>query len=192
MSPRLGQPHRPEAKGNAGTISEGTRRGLAGKRRREEYEAELARLRAQIGIVEVREYERTGATPESWRPYAIDAEIEAAGFIAALGGDPSEQRIALIHDLARAGVLVRALIARTLQSNAIDLEIVAKISTLLGVRRQGLIALGLDRVERAALDLSVYLERREQKPAAGVGATNGAGPSVGNEHTACRGQEDEA
>lgn len=53
-------------------------------------------------------------------PYATLAVEEAFGLITALGGDDrvSEQRIALVQDVARAGLLMRALMAQMLQQDA--------------------------------------------------------------------------
>jgi len=116
---------------------------------------QLARERAAITPVEIRDLGRAGMIAPSLRIYALDAQREADGLTQALGGVDrvSEQRKALVQDVARAGLLVRALFANTLQSDVLDLEAVARISTLVSLRLKGLLALGLGRAEDGVNEL---------------------------------------
>jgi hypothetical protein len=169
-------------------VGEGRRRAAADKRRREEHDAEQARHREALALSD---FERTGAVAASLREAALESEREAAGFVQALGGPErvSEQRLAIVRDLARAGVVVRALFAQMLKSGALELDAVAKLTTLIGARRAGLLALGLDRVEADALDLATYIAQRAaggtepkpREPAPETDAPDAGGTARGRE-----------
>ena len=73
-------------------------------------------------------------------------------------------------------MIVRALFAQMLDTGAFDLEAIAKVSTLLGVRRQGLLALGLDRVELEVDELEKHVAAFDaaQTPATAAPRANGS------------------
>jgi len=99
----------------------------------------------------------------SLRPYAAQAVEESLGFIQALGGDEqgvSEQRLALVQDAARAGLMLRALVAKTLQGDDLDGDTISKIASLINTRRANLTAIGLDRISRE-IDLAAHIEAHE-------------------------------
>ncbi len=104
------------------------------------------------------------------REHVAASEAEAAGIVEGLGGleRVSEQRLALIRELVRTGVVVRALFARFLREGGLELEALGKLSTLIGSRRQALLAIGLERVAAEVLDLGAYLEQRGEAQGAGV------------------------
>ncbi len=85
--------------------------------------------------------------------------------VQAMGGEDlvSEPRMVLIHDLARAGLLLRAVMMRIAQSPDLDLDAVSKASNLINTRRSLLQVLGLDRVERDVPDLESYIADREDR-----------------------------
>jgi hypothetical protein len=96
-----------------------------------------------------------GDVPASLAPFVADAGIEAAALHAALGADAmSPQRSLLIADTVRVGVVLRAELARYLRTQ--DPDAGGRVGTLAGVRRAGLLALGLDEV-RVERDLATYL-----------------------------------
>jgi hypothetical protein len=135
-------------------IARGTRWGIEKRRRI-----------ARIAPSEIIELQRAGTLSASLRPYAAQAVEESLGFIQALGGDEeevSEQRLALVQDAARAGLMLRALIAKTLQGNDLDGDAVSKIASLINTRRANLTAIGLDRVTRE-IDLAAHIEAREAR-----------------------------
>ena len=135
-------------------IARGTRWGIEKRRRI-----------ARIAPGELLELQRTGTLAPSLKPYAAQAVDEALGFVQALGGDEqiSEQRIALIQDTSRAGLILRALVAHIGQSGTIDTEEVSKVVALINARRQTLGALGLDRVQRDVDSLPDYLARKARE-----------------------------
>ena len=145
-------------------IVKGTRWGIEKRRRI-----------ARIAPGEIVELQRNGTLSASLKPYAAQAVEESLGFIQALGGEDggvSEQRLALVQDAARAGLVLRALMAQVLQRDEIDGDSVSKIASLINTRRSLLQAVGLDRIERDVPDLGSYLANRED-PAPGVSARSG-------------------
>src|SRR5688572_26696322 len=95
-------------------IAEGRRRAHEARRRRE-----------ALALASLRDFERLGTVAPAIREHALDAEAEAAEWLAALGGDRvSPQRLALVRDAARAGVILRVLFAAMLRSGTFDPETV--------------------------------------------------------------------
>src|SRR5262249_29442363 len=86
--------------------AEHRRRISAGLRRFQQREAALAR----IAPGELEELRRSGSVSRSLAPFVAQAREEAAGLVQALGGEEhvSEQRMLVIRDTARLGVLLSA------------------------------------------------------------------------------------
>ena len=146
-----GEKHAPEVTGPDGAIARGTKRGLERRKRI-----------ARIAPGEILELQRSGTLSASLRPFAALAVEESLGLIQALGGDEegiSEQRMALVQDAARAGLVLRALMAKTLQGDDLDGDAISKICSLINARRANLVAIGLERRERE-LDVNEYLARK--------------------------------
>ena len=116
----------------------------------------------------------SGQVPAHLAPFLEAAHVEAEALIEALGGPDalSPQRCALVHDVARVGLVMRAELARYVQSGEGDSA--ARVGTLAGQRRATLQALGLDRVTRE-LDLESYLRKHAAEKArqAGPDGANG-------------------
>jgi hypothetical protein len=147
-----GKKHSSEALGPDGSIARGTKRAL-----------EMRRRIARIAPGEILELQRSGTLSASLRPFASQAVEESLGFLQALGGDEegvSEQRIALVQDAARAGLMMRALMAKVLQSDEPDGDAISKICSLINARRANLTAIGLDRVSQE-IDLVAHIEAHE-------------------------------
>jgi len=158
-----GKKHAPEVTGPDGAIARGTKRGLERRKRI-----------ARIAPGEILELQRSGTLSASLRPFAAQAIEESLGFLQALGGDDegiSEQRMALVQDAARAGLVLRALMAKTLQGDDPDGDTISKICSLINARRANLVAIGLERRERE-LDVNEYLARKaaENPPGATIDA----------------------
>jgi hypothetical protein len=87
---------------------------------------------------------------------AVLAQKEALGLVSALGGvdNISEQRLVLIQDVARLGLVLRAVMARFLQGDG-DPELASRVASITSARRSSLVALGLERVAKE-LDLNTY------------------------------------
>jgi hypothetical protein len=154
-----GKKHSSEALGPDGSISRGTKRAL-----------EMRRRIARIAPGEILELQRSGTLSTSLRPFASQAVEESLGFLQALGGDEesvSEQRLALVQDAARAGLMMRALMAKVLQSDEPDGDAISKICSLINARRANLVAIGLERRERD-LDVNEYLARKAAEDRAGA------------------------
>ena len=164
--PRKGQKHSEQVRRR---ISSGTRYGLSKR-------AALAR----IAPGELLELQRNGTLSKSLRPFAADAIGEAVAIVADLGGEDrlSAQQMALVQDATRLGLLLRALVAYIAQGDALDLESVGKVTTLIGARRASLTALGLERHAEDVPDLRAYLEQRSDTPQDGAQRTDGTGPDV--------------
>src|SRR5262245_7084709 len=111
--PAKGTKHDPGALGANGRISRGTKRGQ-----------HVRRMLARVAPSEILELERTRTVSRSLRPYAALAVEEAAQLTQALGGESqiSEQRLVLVQDLSRLGLLLRALVARIAQRDALDAD----------------------------------------------------------------------
>ena len=120
--------------------------------------AEVKRLLARIVPSEITALEHSGSIAPSLRPYAVQAASEADGLVTALGGQDqvSEQRMVLVQDTARLGLLARALTARVLQGGAKNMDEIGKLTSVLNARRANLVALGLERLQRE-VDLASYI-----------------------------------
>jgi hypothetical protein len=133
---------------------------------------------ARVVPSELLELEKSGTVQPSLRPYAAQAIEEADALARALGGTDaiSEQRLVLLQDAARIGILIRALLARFLESGA-DGELATKIGTLVGTRRGLLASLGL---ERACKELSLhdYLAQKAEASEDRAQGTNGDDPDT--------------
>ena len=118
--------------------------------------------------------QKQGTVSESLKACAALAQEEALGLVNALGGveHVSEQRMVLIQDTVRLGLVLRAVMVRFLQGDG-DPELASKVGTLASARRASLQALGLERVAKE-VDLPAYLERRASEEP--TEATNGAAP----------------
>jgi hypothetical protein len=153
----------------------GTLRGLETKRRKQELAEQQGRLRP----VDLSRFENGAVVNERLRPLVADATRESIAIAEALGGvqELTPQKIALIHDLARVGVVMRAVVELFLQSG--DAELASKVGTLASVRRAHLTTLGLERFEKR-LDLSrgIEVEFSTSDEAGGNGASAGAGAAV--------------
>jgi hypothetical protein len=153
-----GEKHASEALGPDGSIARGTRWALEKRRRI-----------ARIAPGEILELQRSGTLSTSLRPYAAQAIEESLGFLQALGGDEenvSEQRIALVQDAARAGLVMRALMAKVLQGDDPDGDTISKICSFINARRANLVAIGLDRVSQE-MDVSAYVAKHDAQERAG-------------------------
>jgi hypothetical protein len=147
-----GRKHSPEALGPEGSIARGTRWALEKRRRI-----------ARIAPAEILELQRSGTLSASLRPFAAQAIEESLGFLQALGGDEggvSEQRMALVQDAARAGLVMRALMAKVLQGDDPDGDTISKICSLINARRANLTEIGLDRVSQE-MDVSAYVAKHD-------------------------------
>ena len=112
--------------------------------------------------------QKRGDISESLKGYAVLAQEEALSLISALGGleNISEQRLVLIQDTVRLGLVLRAVVARFLQGDG-DADLASKVGTLSSARRSSLQALGLERVAKE-LDLGTYLAEKSPPTAAGA------------------------
>jgi len=129
---------------------------------------EVRRERARIMPCDLIALARPGsAVRRELRPLLDAGEAELTALVGAIGAErASPQRLLVAQDVARLGVLVRALMLRFGQDG--DGETASKIGTLIGVRRAGLLALGLDE-QRHEVSLHEYLAQRaaEAAPANG-------------------------
>jgi hypothetical protein len=141
--------------------------------------AATARRRARnlLAPSEVLEVERNGTITAKLRPFAQQAAQVPHDVAADLGGFDacSAQVRVMLADLGRLDLVLRVLVARFLQGEG-DPDLASKISTIVGTRRATLQALGLDRVERDALDLASYVEQHYPTAPIDASATNGADP----------------
>jgi hypothetical protein len=112
----------------------------------------------RIAPGELLELERSGSISERLRAFVGPALEEGLHLVDALGGEAyvSPQKLTLIRDVTRLGVLLAGLVAQALQARALDLEAVAKITSLANARKGLLAALGLERHARE-VDLRDYL-----------------------------------
>jgi len=100
---------------------------------------------------------------------AMRGAAEQEELLAAVGGgDASPQRRALVRDVARAGVLVEALLLMFAQSG--DPELASRIGTLLTTRRSGFQALGLERFAVDVPTLAARLADTREASQEGAGA----------------------
>ena len=123
---------------------------------------ELRRALWEVSPSEIREAQRGGVVSESLKRHAQDAQVEALSLTAALGGVEriSEQRLILIQDTARLGLVLRAVIARFLQGDG-DPELASRVASIAGARRASLQALGLERAPQDVPSLDTYLRERD-------------------------------
>lgn len=144
------------------------------------------RQMAAVAPSELLELEKTGTVSPSLRPYAAQAIEEADQLAQALGGveNLSPQRLVLIQDATRVGLVMRAMLARFLQGDG-DPELASRIGTLVGARRTSLTALGLDRVSKEP-DLAGYIASKAAQDH--PGAANGSAPAQGRH--GCRSDRD--
>lgn len=121
---------------------------------------------ARVAPSELLELEKTGTVSPSLKPYAVQTIEEADALALALGGAEhvSPQRLVLIQDCARVGLVMRAVLARFLQGDG-DPELASKVATMASTRRALLSALGLERVEKE-LDLHAYIAAKASQDAA--------------------------
>jgi hypothetical protein len=120
---------------------------------------------------ELVELQKRGTVSESLKHCAALAQEEALALTSALGGVDalSEQRLILIQDTARLGLVLRAVMARFLQGDG-DPELASRVASITGARRASLQALGLERASRE-IDLAEYLKRKDAEDR--VSDTNG-------------------
>ena len=138
----------------------------------------VRREMARVAPSELLELEKTGTVSPSLRPYAVQAIEEADGLAQALGGveNVSPQRLALIQDATRVGLVMRAVLARFLQGDG-DPELASKVATMASTRRALLSALGLERVQKE-LDLHTYIASKASEDAAQRGNSSDLGQGV--------------
>ena len=152
---------------------------------------ERRRKVAQVAPRDLARLARDGELAPSLRPLLPIAAEEAYELTEALGGlaSVSPQRRAIIEDIVAVGIVLRATLARFLQTR--DHELGSKVGTLASARRASLQALGLERVAKE-LDLSTYLAQKAAESAAEVHQTasneeNGGDPDpAGRRHGARR------
>jgi hypothetical protein len=128
---------------------------------------------------ELVELQKHGNVSESLKACAALAQEEALGLVSALGGieNISEQRMVLIQDTARLGLVLRAVVARFLQGDG-DADLASKVGTLASARRASLQALGLERISKE-LDLTTYLaQKAAENRADGADGANGDNPDA--------------
>jgi len=107
---------------------------------------------------------------ERLAPLTNDSFTELLELATALGGLEvlSPQKVALLQDYARLGLMMRALTVKFCETE--DPELASRAATLAANRRATLSLLVLERYQRE-LDLRTYLKEREAGQAA-AGATN--------------------
>jgi len=128
---------------------------------------------------ELVELQKHGTVSESLKACAVLAQEEALALTDALGGADalSEQRMVLIQDTARLGLVLRAVMARFLQGDG-DPELASRVASITGARRASLQALGLDRVSKE-LDLQSYLAEAAKDRADRPNSSDPDGSSAG-------------
>jgi len=131
---------------------------------------ERRRKVAQVAPRDLARLARDGELAPSLRPLLPIAAEEAYELTEALGGlaSVSPQRRAIIEDIVAVGIVLRATLARFLQTR--DHELGSKVGTLASARRASLQALGLERVAKE-LDLSTYLAQKAAESTAEVHQT---------------------
>jgi hypothetical protein len=92
----------------------------------------------------------SGTVAPSLRPLADIAATESVDLADALGGADqlSAQQRLIVEDLVSVGIVLRATLARFLQTDGGDPELAARVGTLVGQRRASVALLGLQRVAR--------------------------------------------
>lgn len=149
------------------------RRVSEGVRRSRDRRRQAARVRPQ-DLARLRE---SGTVPERISGFLESAEVEAEALLEALGGPDavSPQRRALVEDAARVGLVLRAELARYVQTA--DPDAASRVGSLASARRASLVALGLDRAERTVPDLRTYLaERAREAPQNGAHGADAGDP----------------
>ena len=145
------------------------------KREREEREAEAARVYPR----DLAHLEASGSISTALLPLFECAADENAELRDAIGGDEaSPQRKAILGDVIRVGMVLRAELARYLQAG--DTDAGARVGSLANSRRASLAVLGLDRHAHEVTDLRTYLESKAEAAEDGAGraGTDGSGASV--------------
>ena len=128
----------------------------------------LRHARWEVAPSEVRDAEKAGVISESLKRHAIEAQAETLALVNALGGldTLSEQRLILIQDAGRLGLIVRALTTQFLQGVG-DPDLGTRIATITTARRTLLQTLGLNRAEHEVPDLHAYMRDLDAKKDAG-------------------------
>jgi hypothetical protein len=137
------------------------------------------RERARVQPKDLVKLRRSGTVPEHLLPFLESAELEAGEFIEASGGPDmvSPKVKAILEDTARMGLVLRAELARYIQTG--DSDAGSRVGTLASARRASLVAIGLERFEKT-LDLQTYLRQRaEDEAQAPEAAQAPAGPTNG-------------
>src|SRR5262245_48657586 len=109
-------------------------------KRRREHQKTLGR----VTLNEVRRARYNGHVADSMKPFATEAEIELTDLLMHLGGKASTTEDLIARDLARLGMLLRALLMVWLRTPG-DLAVAKTITNMVGQRRASLLALGLQR-----------------------------------------------
>ena len=120
----------------------------------------------EVSPSEIRDAQKHGVVSTSLKRHAVEAQAETLSLVAALGGldTLSEQRLILIQDAGRLGLIVRALTTQFLQGGG-DPDLATRIATITTARRTLLQTLGLNRAEHEVPDLATYLRDKDaQKP----------------------------
>ena len=93
-----------------------------------------------LRIADLVELQKRGEISERLKGYAVLAQEEALSLISALGGleSISEQRLVLIQDAARLGLVLRAVLARFLQGDG-EPELASRVATITSARPPGTI-----------------------------------------------------
>lgn len=136
---------------------------------------------ARVRPADLAHLRTSGTVPARLAGFLEAAEVEAESLIDALGGldRVSPQRRALVEDVARCGLVLRAELARYVQTQ--DSDAAGKVSTLTAARRAGLQALGLDRAARDVPSLADIVEEHRRAREARESGPNGAGPASGSD-----------
>jgi hypothetical protein len=146
MMPLMGEP--------VGERGKPTPNQRAGRQRR----ARIQRER-RVTLAEVRRARYAGLVAKSMLPIAVEAERELGDLLADKGDGVTAAERAVLEDVARLGLLLRATFAAYLE--APDPDLAKTISTLAGQRRASLAAVGLERraKELTAID---YIEAKAE------------------------------
>ena len=125
------------------------------------------RERTRVSLGDIRLWRRSSLVTPSILPLTHDAEDECKAVIEALGGldNVSEMERALVEDFARVGVVLRAELARFVNGDRGAGKIVG---TMASIRRQSLVALGLQRRAKE-LNLETYLDAKSERVNGGDG-----------------------
>lgn len=116
---------------------------------------------ARINLPEIRKYRREGLVESNLIPITLIAEDELRAIIYALGGpdNVTEQERAIAEDFSRVGIVLRAELSRYVGGDRDAGKIVGQMAS---IRRQSLVALGLQRRAKE-LGLEDYIEAKAEK-----------------------------